>query len=131
MASTKDMARLFPARSYLRRFFQEKDIRSKVFKVRDSQGLTHDIPNEVVVEAISTTSGRERKQIEDTLRKIDFHNGDVNHFLEHLARGLAEQYSGAMRFAGKTSLRTKTIRLASRLPKGSDERKALLEALKG
>jgi hypothetical protein len=128
--STKDMARLFPARSYLRMFFQEKDIPSKMFSVKDSQGLHHSIPNEAVVEAIASTQGQERRKIEDTLRKLDFHNADINHFLEHLAKGLAEQYSGAMRFAGESmSFRTKAIKLAARLPKGSPERRALLEVL--
>ena len=118
--STQDMAKLFPARSYLNMFFAEKDLPYKVFSVDDSRGLSHEISNEVVIEAISGTSGGERKQIEDTIRKIDFKNGDVNHFLEHLAKGLAEQYAGVMRFASPL------IRLASTFPKGSSERRTLL-----
>lgn len=97
--ATRDMARNFKPGTYLHSFFSEKEIPYKVFKVTDSQGLTHDIPNEVVVEAISQTRGSERKKIEDTLRKLDFRNGDVNHFLAHLAKGLAESYGGSMRFA--------------------------------
>lgn len=92
-------SKLFPRNSYLNKFFAEKRIPSKVFDVKDSHGIAHSIPNGVVVEAIAQTSGRELKQIEDTIRKIDFANGDVNHFLEHLARALAEQYNGALRFA--------------------------------
>lgn len=97
--ATRDMARNFKPGTYLHSFFSEKKIPYKVFKVTDSQGLTHDIPNEVVVEAIAQTRGSERKKIEDTLRKLDFRNGDVNHFLAHLAKGLAESYGGSMRFA--------------------------------
>ena len=87
------------AGSYLDLFFDEKDIPYKVFDVKDSQGVTHSIPNEVVIEAIKGTRGGEQAKIEKMLRMIDFKNGDVNHYLEHLARGLAEQYSGNLRFA--------------------------------
>ena len=87
------------AGSYLDLFFAEKDIPYKVFDVKDSQGVTHSIPNEAVIEAIMGTRGGERAKIEKTIRMIDFKNGDMNHYLEHLARGLAEQYSGALRFA--------------------------------
>lgn len=89
------------AASYLDMFFKEKRIPSKVFEVTDSQGITHSIPNQVVIDMIKQTRGRERASIEDTLRKIDFGNGDVNHFLAHLAKGLAEQYSGTLRFASQ------------------------------
>lgn len=94
-----DWAKLFPRNSYLNKFFAEKRIPSKVFDITDSHGVVHSIPNDVVVEAIAQTGTSERKKIEDTIRKIDFANGDVNHFLAHLAKALAEQYSGALRFA--------------------------------
>jgi len=83
--------------SYFDRFFDEKDIPYRIFDVTDSQGLNHCIPNEVVIEAIKGTSGAEKAKVEKTLRMIDFHNGDVNHYLAHLAKGLAENYSGALR----------------------------------
>lgn len=89
--------KVFPARSYLRRFFDEKEVPRKTFEFTDSQGLPHSMPNDVVLEAIAGTTGAERAQIEGIIRKIDFANGDINHFLDHLARGLAENYKGAMR----------------------------------
>jgi len=92
-------AKLFPAKSYLNLFFAEKKIPNKIFDLMDKNGMSHSVPNGVVVEAIAQTSGGERKKIEDTLRKIDFHNGDVNHFFEHLAKGLVAQYSGNLHFA--------------------------------
>jgi hypothetical protein len=88
--------------SWFDMFFKEKRIPSKVFDVTDRQGVTHSIPNEVVIEAIKQTRGSEKKKIEETLRMIDFKNGDVNHYLAHLAKGLAESYSGALRFAKST-----------------------------
>lgn len=89
------------AASYLDMFFKEKRIPSKVFEVTDSQGITHSIPNQVVIDMIKQTRGRERSSIEATLRKIDYGNGDVNHFLAFLAKGLAESYNGALRLASE------------------------------
>jgi len=86
----------FPKNSYLYKFFKEKDIRDRTFDKVDSRGVSHMIPNAVVVEFISQTSGSEKKKIEDTLRKIDFANGDVNHYLEHLAGAIAEMYDGIL-----------------------------------
>jgi hypothetical protein len=89
------------AASYFDMFFKEKRIPSKVFEVKDSQGVTHSIPNKVVIDMIKQTRGSEKAKIEDTLRKIDFANGDVNHFLAHLAKGLAESYNGALRLGSQ------------------------------
>ena len=105
------------AASYFDMFFKEKDIPYKVFDVKDSQGVTHMIPNEVVIEAIKGTRGSEKAKIEKTLRMIDFKDGDVNRYLEHLARGLAEQYSGALRFAsGGQSMGVEKVKVASDSP---------------
>ena len=87
----KRLAELFDDGSYLNRFFAEKDIPEAVFVVTDSGGVEHIIPSGCVVEAIAQTEGDERERIESTIRKIDFHNGDVNHFLKHLAGALAER----------------------------------------
>jgi hypothetical protein len=84
--------KMFPTNSYLYKFFEEKEIPDKMFEVTDKNGVTHYIPNTVVIEFIAKTQGSERKQIEDTLRKIDFKNGDVNHFLKHLATAIADLY---------------------------------------
>lgn len=89
------------AASYFDMFFKEKRIPSKVFEVKDSQGVTHSIPNQVVIDMIKQTRGREKASIEATLRKIDYGNGDVNHFLAFLAKGLAESYSGALRLGSQ------------------------------
>ena len=47
------------------------------------------IPTSMVIDAIKRTQGTEAKQIETILRKIDFANGDIHHFLKHIAQGLA------------------------------------------
>lgn len=82
----------FKEGEYLYNFFAEKNIPYQMWELEDDVGLTHIISNEVVVEHISKTRGSERRQIENILRKIDLHNGRVNHFLKHLAQGLANIY---------------------------------------
>jgi hypothetical protein len=72
--------------SYFDRFFAEKEIPFQTFEV-EFEGMVHFIDNETVIDLVKETKGGERKSIESTLRKIDFANGDVNHFLRHLAEG--------------------------------------------
>ena len=93
----QDVYKLFPRNSYLYRYFEETDLPYRTFKVTDSTGVEHTIPNEVVLQFMAQTGPGERKKIEDTIRQIDFRAGDVNHFLQHLAKALAEQYAGVLR----------------------------------
>ena len=73
---------------YLQDFFAEKDIEEKIFAVEGESG-TNMIPNVVVVEHIANCGRDEAKQLAGVFRKIDFANGDINHFLAHLAQALA------------------------------------------
>lgn len=84
----KELAPRMPTK-YLRDFFAEKDIPAKTFEIEGSEWGTNFIPNEVVVEHMLQMGKDEAKAVEDILRKIDFANGDVNHFLGHLAKALA------------------------------------------
>lgn len=47
------------------------------------------IPLGVVIEHIKIASKEEQKQIKTTLVKIDFLNGDICHFFNHLAGAIA------------------------------------------
>ena len=79
--------------SYLKTFFAEKNLSERTYNLTSERdGAFHVIPSEMVIEMIHTTEGKERKFIEDTLRKIDFANGDVHHFLTHLAQQIANNY---------------------------------------
>lgn len=49
----------------------------------------HFIPLAVVIEAAKGAGAAEQAQIKQTFVMIDFKNGDVMHFFEFLARGLA------------------------------------------
>ena len=88
-ATIKDLAPQMPT-DYLRKFFAEKDIPEKTFEVEGPEWGTNYIPNTVVVEHITKVAVEEAGKIEGVLRKIDFANGDANHFLGHLAQALAE-----------------------------------------
>jgi hypothetical protein len=69
------------------RFFEEKDLPYKSFEIEHNDE-THFIDNEFVIELITQhTADFELFGIISILRKIDFANGDVNHFLGHLAEG--------------------------------------------
>ena len=85
----KDLAPTMPTK-YLRAFFAEKDIPEVTFEVEGPEWGTNFIPNTVVVEHIAKVCVDEAKGIAGILRKIDFANGDVNHFLAHLAKALAK-----------------------------------------
>ncbi len=83
---TKQMANTF-----FETFFAEKDLTEQIYEI-EMLGSLHLIPTESVIEKIKTTQGEEAKQIENILRQIDFKNGDVHHFLRHLATAMAAQF---------------------------------------
>lgn len=70
--------------TYLERFFDEKELNFQTFEV-EHDGMTHFIDSETIIGLIFNAPENERVQIVRTLRKIDFANGDINHFLQHLA----------------------------------------------
>ncbi len=69
---------------YLDRFFEEKEIPFQLFNI-DHNGQTHFVENSFIIEVIKNATITEKETISNTLRQIDFHNGDVNHYLQHLA----------------------------------------------
>jgi hypothetical protein len=83
----KSLARKMPTK-YLRDFFAEKNIAEVQWSLTSNDGTAHIIGNVVVVEHIATCSTDEATRIGAVLRKIDFANGNVNHFFQHLAVAL-------------------------------------------
>jgi len=73
---------------YLDTFFAEKNLPLQNWELEDNEGTTHWISNEVVIEHIKVANRQEQTQIANMIRRIDFANGDVNHFLKHLAGAL-------------------------------------------
>lgn len=51
-------------------------------------GLYEDMTYGCVIDAIKNTSKIEQQKIQNILVKIDFQNGDIKHFLRHLAKAL-------------------------------------------
>lgn len=90
-SASKLDGKMFPRNSFLRRFFDEKEVPETTFQV-DVDGDLHMIPNEVVLEHIALTTGKERETIEMTLRQLDRLNKSINHYLEFLAKAIAKNY---------------------------------------
>jgi hypothetical protein len=75
--------------TYLHTFFAEKNLPFAQWEFTADNGDVHIISNEVVIETILTATPRhEQKKIASVIRRIDFANGNVNHFLRHLAGAL-------------------------------------------
>lgn len=70
-------------------FIAEKGLDTeRMFEVEGASG-TNFIPLGCIIEAIKQTVGAEQAKIRATIVKIDFMNGDVCHFFNHLAKALA------------------------------------------
>ena len=71
-------------------FLDEKGIDGEeTLEVEASDGTTNIIPVGCLVEAFKGTSTGEQRAIKRTLVLIDFKNGDVRHYLTHLAKAIA------------------------------------------
>ena len=70
-------------------FFNEKNLVERIYEVNAEDGTINLIPTSMVIAAIQQTQGQERQQVERILRELDFRNGDVHHFLGHLAQAMA------------------------------------------
>jgi len=79
----------FAPNSYLNRFFSEKDLATATFEKEAPSGSIHILDTEVVIEHISIAGDDELRRIEGVIRRIDFLNGDLNHFFDHLAGAIA------------------------------------------
>lgn len=72
---------------WLETFLEEKgiDLELRLYNVWSGTAM-HMVSGEVVKEAILKANTQEKRFIKETLVKIDFQNGDINHFLKHLAK---------------------------------------------
>jgi len=76
-------------KEYLRTFFEETDKipEDYVFVIKHNK-QTHVIEADHLIDIIvNHTPNHEQRKIADIIRWIDFHNGDILHFLNHLAKG--------------------------------------------
>jgi len=75
--------------TFFNRFFDEKNLENRIYEVAAPQGTMNFIETDIVIAKIKTTQGEEAQKIETVLRKIDFANGNVHHFLNHIAQAMA------------------------------------------
>ena len=115
--------------SYLDTFFEEKRLRERVYDVVSSNGTEHSIPTGVVLEHIALTRGREREDIKDIIRKIDFANGDLHHFFRHLAAGIVANYRGVFSSQKKSSIEEDLLIMGSENPELQKNLRPILEHL--
>lgn len=71
---------------WLNTFLEEKNPTYEIFEI-EHKGCIHYIDSEQVVDLIKQSSNQEQTEIKNIIVKIDFKNGDVNHFFKHLATG--------------------------------------------
>lgn len=76
--------------SFFRTMIEEKDLLHTTIEIEDKSGTMHFMTVENVIEAIEQASESEQYAIEQKFRHIDFHNGDLLHFIKHLGLALAE-----------------------------------------
>ena len=74
---------------WLDTFIAEKGIDTEQILEIEGPGGTNFIPVGCIIEAIKTTTRKEKTKIRNTIVKIDFHNGDVLDFFKHLGQAIA------------------------------------------
>lgn len=74
---------------WLDRFLAEKKLPNETFQI-EHKGAIHYINSEQIIDLIRATSKKEQLAIQKVIVGIDFKNGNVNHFLKHLATGYIE-----------------------------------------
>lgn len=68
-------------------FFAEKNLPNKRWVIKGPDGTDHLIDTEYVITLINrSTNSHEVQKLKSDLMRIDRRNGDVNAYLEHLAR---------------------------------------------
>lgn len=75
--------------NWLDTFITEKRIDTEQTITVQGRSGTNVIPVGCVLDAMKQASRKEQAGIKTTLVKIDFMNGDVLHFIRHLAQALA------------------------------------------
>ena len=77
-------------------FFEEKDLDIQCYEI-EIDGWTHIITTDVVIDKILSTKGKERDTISKILIQLDIQNGNIHHFLKHLATAIAaDRHSNSM-----------------------------------
>ena len=78
-------------RNYLETLIEEKglDLHGTIIEVEGEEWGLNIIELGAVVDYIMASGPANQAKVKDTLVKIDFHNGDVMHFFNHVAKFMA------------------------------------------
>jgi len=76
--------------TWLNALISEKNINIEQTLQVEGESGTNWIPVECVLDAIKSASKAEQQGIKKTMVAIDFRNGDVLHFIKHLAQAIAQ-----------------------------------------
>lgn len=80
----KNIKNTEPKKSFFHTMLDEKGLLDEVFTINKG-GQLHIIEIGALIEAMEIAPSHEQSQIELIMRKIDFINGDMMHFMNHLA----------------------------------------------
>lgn len=81
--------------NYLNQFFAEKEIDNVNYSIIDRNGSTHIFDNITLIDRIKNTGESEQRQIANVLKRIDFKDGSIQHFLNYLADSLIQNYTNS------------------------------------
>jgi len=75
-------------KQYFKDFFNEKESINDEFVIVDKRGVTHVFEKEQVLVEILALSKTNQKKVRNKFVQIDFGNGDINHFIKYMLRGM-------------------------------------------
>ena len=73
---------------YFERFFEESTKLNELYEVEDNQGMIHMVDKDCVLETIKNLDQDNKHKVMVVFTKIDFLDGDINHFIEYLLKGV-------------------------------------------
>lgn len=71
-------------KSFYRRMAEEKGIITQSFEI-EVDGLKHIMNVDQIIQLIEVAPEHEQRHIKNTFLQIDFHNGDLMHYIKFLA----------------------------------------------
>lgn len=74
---------------WLDTFISEKGIDTEQYIEVEGPGGTNHMPVQTVLDAMKSATDAEKRKIKHTFVAIDIRNGDVLHFIKHLAQAIA------------------------------------------
>jgi hypothetical protein len=82
-------------KTFVRIMVEEKELMNECFEVNDFE-YYHLIEMETLLSFIESLPKEMYDQVKKMLSMIDFKNGNILHYLDHLAKGYAAQYEKNM-----------------------------------